>query len=121
MTKTGVSAGPFGHGMPRLAARLAGRAAADKLMSLMTAGHWEAVRRAVRLQAVAVCPNVAEHPEVENYCVRPLASDLLSSAIQEELAVAISGYVLLVTERPLDRPPSRSAATARPPQLRTAH
>jgi hypothetical protein len=82
----GVTAALAACGMPRLAARLAGRAAANKLMSLMTAGHWEAVRRAVQLQAVAVCPNVAEHPEVENYCARPLASDLLSSAIREELA-----------------------------------
>jgi hypothetical protein len=76
-------------GMPRLPARLAGRAAADKLMSLTPAGHWAAVRRAVQLQAVAACPDVTEHPEVENYCVRPLASELLSPAIQEELAEAL--------------------------------
>jgi hypothetical protein len=85
----GVTAALTACGMPRLPARLAGRAAADKLISLMTAGHWAAVRRAVQLQAVAVCPDVAEHPEVENYCVRPLASEVLSSAIQEELAEAL--------------------------------
>ena len=55
-------------------------------MRLPPVQHWKAVRRAVQLQAVAVCPNVAEHPKVENGCLRPLASDLLSSAIQEELA-----------------------------------
>jgi hypothetical protein len=55
----------------------------------MTAGHWVAVRRAVQLQAVAVCPDVTEHPEVENNCARPLASEMLSSAIQEELAEAL--------------------------------
>ena len=82
----GVTAALTACGMPRLPARLAGRAAADKLISLMTAGHWEAVRRAVQLQAVAACPDVTEHPEVENGCLLPLASDLLSSAIQEELA-----------------------------------
>jgi len=85
----GVTAALTACGMPRLPARLAGRAAADKLISLMTAGHWEAVRRAVQLQALTVCPDVTEHPEVENYCVRPLASDLLSPAIQEELAEAL--------------------------------
>ena len=87
----GVTAALTACGMPRLPARLAGRAAADKLISLMTAGHWEAVRRAVQLQAVAACPDVTEHPEVENYCVRPLASDVLSSAIQEELAESLPG------------------------------
>jgi hypothetical protein len=85
----GVTAVLTAGGMPRLAAGLAGRAAADKLMSLTPAGHWGAVRRAVQLQAVATCPDVTKHPEVENYCVRPLASDLLSSAIQEELAEAL--------------------------------
>ena len=58
----GVTAALTACGMPRLPARLAGRAAADKLISLMTAGHWEAVRRAVQLQAVAACPDVTEHP-----------------------------------------------------------
>jgi len=82
----GVKAALTACGMPPRAARLAGRAATDTLMKLTPVQHWEAVRRAVQLQAVAVCPNVAEHPEVENGCLRPLASDLLSSAIEEELA-----------------------------------
>jgi len=77
--------------MPRLAAGLAGRAATDTLMKLTPVRHWEDVRRAVQLQAVSICPNVADHPEVEQYCLRPLASDLLSSAIQEELAESLPG------------------------------
>lgn len=82
----GVKAVQTACGMPPRAAGLAGRAATDVLMKLPPGQHWEAVRRAVQLQAVAVCPNVAEHAEVENGCLRLLASDLLSSAIQEELA-----------------------------------
>ena len=82
----GVTAALAACGMPRLPARLAGRATADTLMKVSPARHWEDVRRSVQLQAVSVCPNVAEHPEVENGCLLPLASDLMSSAIQEELA-----------------------------------
>jgi hypothetical protein len=81
-------------GMPRVPARLAGRAAAAKLVSLTPLGHWAAVRRAVQMQAVASCPDVTEHPEVENYCVRPLASELLSDAIQEELAESLPAGAL---------------------------
>ena len=82
----GVRAALTACGIPPSAARLAGRAAADTLMKLTPVQHWEAARRAAQLQAVAVCPDVSEHPEVENGCLLPLASDLLSSAIQEELA-----------------------------------
>jgi hypothetical protein len=38
-----------------------------------------------------MCPNVADHPEVEQYRLRWLASELLSSAIQEELAESLPG------------------------------
>ena len=78
-------------GVPRLAAGLAGRAATDALMKLTPVRHWEDLRRAVQLLAVSMCPDVAEHPEVEQYCLRPLASELLSSAIQEELAESLPG------------------------------
>ncbi len=81
-----VQAALTAWGTPPPAAVLAGRAVTDTLMRLTPVQHWEVVRRAVQLQAVVVCPNVAEHPEVENGCLRPLASDLLSSAIQKELA-----------------------------------
>jgi hypothetical protein len=90
----GVTAALTACGMPRLPARLAGRAAAGKLLSLTPLGHWAAVRRAVQLQAVAACPDVTEHPEVENHCVRPLASEALSSAIQEELAESLPAGAL---------------------------
>ena len=75
----------------RLAAGLAGRAAADMLMKLTPVRHWEDLRRAVQLLAVSLCPDVADHPEVEQYCLRPLASEMLSSAIQEELAESLPG------------------------------
>jgi hypothetical protein len=73
----GVKAALTACGMPPQAAGLAGRAATDAFMKLPPGHHWEAVRRAVQLQGVAVCPKVAEHREVENGCLRPLASDLL--------------------------------------------
>ena len=78
-------------GVPLLAAGLAGRAATDALMKLTPVRHWEDLRRAVQLLAVSMCPDVADHPEVEQYCLRPLASELLSSAIQEELAESLPG------------------------------
>jgi len=55
-------------------------------MKLAPIRHWEDMRRAVQLLAVSRCPNVADHPEVEQYCLQPLASELLSDAIQQELA-----------------------------------
>jgi hypothetical protein len=73
-------------GIPRMAAGLTARAAVDTLMKLTPIQHCENVRRAVQLIAVSVCPNVADHPAIEQYCLRPLASQLLSDAIQEELA-----------------------------------
>jgi hypothetical protein len=45
----------------------------------------------VQLLEVSMCPDVADHPEGEQYCLRPLASELLSSAIQEELAESLPG------------------------------
>jgi hypothetical protein len=82
----GVTAALTACGMSRRPARMAGRAAAGTLMKLGPARHWEDIRRAVELQAVTVCPCVAEHPDVQRYCARPLASEALSSVIQEELA-----------------------------------
>ena len=95
LAKTAVTAGVMAAltacGVPRLAAGLAGRAATDALMNLTPVRHWEDLRRAVQLLAVSVCPDAADHPEVEQYCLRPLASELLSSAIQEELAESLPG------------------------------
>jgi hypothetical protein len=85
----GVTAALAAGGMPRLTAGLAGRAATDTLMKLTPVRHWEDVRRAMQLLAVSMCPDVADHPEVERYCLRPLASELLSSAIQKELAQSL--------------------------------
>jgi hypothetical protein len=85
----GITSALVAGGMPRPAAGLAGRAATDVLLKLTPIGHWEAVRRAVGLLAVSMCPNVANHPAVENYCLRPLASELLAPAIQQELAESL--------------------------------
>lgn len=98
----GVTAALTSSGVPRLAAGLAARAAADTLMKLTPARHWEDVRRAVQLLAVSMCPNVADHSAVEQYCLRPLASQLLSDAIQEELA-ALSGGGSAAPETKSDR------------------
>jgi hypothetical protein len=73
-------------GVPRLAARLATRAAVNAVMMLAPVRHWEDVRRGVELLAVSICPAVAAHPEVEQYCLRPLASEFLSDSIQKDLA-----------------------------------
>jgi hypothetical protein len=48
-------------------------------------------RRAVLRERLSMCPDVADHPEVEQYCLRPLASELLSAEIQEELAESLPG------------------------------
>jgi hypothetical protein len=82
----GVTAALAACRAPAEAAALAGRAAADALMKVTPVRHWEDIRHAVQLLAAAMCPKVADHPEVERYCLQPTASDLLSSAIQEELA-----------------------------------
>jgi hypothetical protein len=39
------------------------------------------------LEAVARCPAMENHPEVVEYCLQPLASERLSDALQQELAV----------------------------------
>lgn len=89
----GVTAALVAGEVPRPTAALAGRAAADALQKVTPIRHWKDARRAVQLLAVAVCPKVADHPEVERYCLQPTASDLLSSAIQEELAKLPLGTV----------------------------
>jgi len=89
----GVTAALTSCGIPRQAAELAASAAADKLMKLAF-GHWEAVCRAVQLAAVSICPNVADHPAVEQYCLRQLASQFLSDEIQDELAALSDGSVV---------------------------
>jgi len=95
LAKTAVTKGVTGAlaagGVPRPAAGLAGRAATDALMKLSPFRHFQDARRAVELLAVATCPNVANHPEAERYCLQPIASDLLSSAIQDNLAKSLSG------------------------------
>jgi hypothetical protein len=72
----GVTAALTSSGIPHLAAGLAARAAADTLMKMTPVRHWEDVGRAVQLLAVSMCPNVADHSAVEQYCLLPLASEL---------------------------------------------
>ena len=86
----GVTAALTASGVPHLAAVPAGRAAADVLTKLLPlVRQYEDARRAAQTLAVATCPAVPDHPEVERYCLRPVASALLSSAIQEELAESL--------------------------------
>jgi len=85
----GVAAALTASGVPPQVADLAGRAAADALTKLTPIRHYEDARRAVQMLAVATCPKVADHPEVERYCLRPLASAMLSSAMQQELAESL--------------------------------
>jgi hypothetical protein len=85
----GATAALAAGGVPRPAAALAGRAAADALMKLGPVRHYEDARRAVQMLAVTVCPNVADHPEVKRGCLQATASALLSSAIQEESAKSL--------------------------------
>jgi hypothetical protein len=87
----GVTAALTSCGVPRLAAGLAARAAVGTLMKMPPARNWEDVRRAVQLLAVSMCPNVANHPAVEQYCLRPLASQFLSDVIQAELGTLPGG------------------------------
>jgi hypothetical protein len=87
----GVTAALTSSGIPRLAAALAARAAVDTLMRLTPVRQWEDVRRAVQLLAVSMCPSVADHPTVEEYCFQPLVSQFLSDAIQGELAALLGG------------------------------
>ena len=90
LAKSAMTGGVVGAltsaGVPRLAARLAARAAVNAVMDLAPVRHWADVRRGVELLAVSICPDVADHPEVELYCLRPLASKFLSESLQEELA-----------------------------------
>jgi hypothetical protein len=85
----GVTAALVASGVPPQVADLAGRAAADALAKMDPVRHFEDARRAVQMLAVAACPKVADHPEVERYCLQPLASAMLSSAIQQELAESL--------------------------------
>jgi len=85
----GVTAALAACGAPRPAAALAGRAAADALMKVTPIRHYEDVRRAVQLLAMTSCPNVADHPEVQRYCLQPTASALLAPALQQELAESL--------------------------------
>jgi hypothetical protein len=71
--------------VPSPVAGMAARAALDAITKLPAYKQWDAVRRGVRLAAIAACPAVDNHPEVMNYCILPLASDYLPDAIQQEL------------------------------------
>jgi hypothetical protein len=82
----GVTAALGSAGVPSPVADMAARAAVDALTKLPAYKQWDAVRRGIRMLAVAACPALENHPEVVNYCVRPLASDYLPDAIQRELA-----------------------------------
>jgi hypothetical protein len=85
----GVTAALAACAVRRPVAGLAGRAAADALMKVTPIRHYEDVRRAVQPLAMAMCPNVADHPKVQPYCLQPTASALLAPALQEELTESL--------------------------------
>jgi hypothetical protein len=87
----GVTAALAAGEVPRPVAGLAGRAGGDALMKVTPIRHYEDVLRAAQTLAMAMCPNVAGHPEVEQYCGRPIASAAVSSAIQQELTAPLGG------------------------------
>jgi hypothetical protein len=72
-------------GVPGPVAGMAAHATLDAITKLPAYKQWDAVRRGVRLSAIAACPAAENHPEVVNYCVLPLASNYLPDAIQREL------------------------------------
>jgi hypothetical protein len=86
----GVATALASAGVPGPIADMAARAAVDALMKLTPYRHWDDVHRGVQFLAVALCPAVENHPEVVEYCLRPLVSERLSDVLQQELA-ALSG------------------------------
>ena len=82
----GVTTALTSSGVPGPVADMAARAAVDTLTKLTPFRHWDDIRRGVQFLAVALCPAVENHPEVVEYCLRPLASEYLSDALQQELA-----------------------------------
>ena len=83
----GVATALTSAGVPDPIANMAARAAVDALMKLTPYRHWDDMHRGVQFLAVALCPAVENHPEVVKYCLQPLASERLSDALQQELAV----------------------------------
>jgi hypothetical protein len=83
----GVTAALALVGVPGPVAAIAARAALDALMKLTPYRHWDDIHRGLQFLAVAMCPAMENHPEVVEYCLRPLASERLSDALQQELAV----------------------------------
>lgn len=83
----GVTAALASAGVPGPVAKMAARAALDALMKLTPYRHWDDIHRGLQFLAVALCPAMENHPEVVEYCLQPLASERLSGALQQELAV----------------------------------
>jgi hypothetical protein len=83
----GVTTALASAGVPGPVADIAARTALDALMKLTPYRHWDDIRRGLQFLAVALCPAMENHPEVVEYCLQPLASERLSDALQEELAV----------------------------------
>jgi len=71
--------------VPGLVAALVDRTAADVVTKLPPGRQYEDALRAVRALAVAVCPDLPGHPEVQRYCLRPVALEPLAPGIQKEL------------------------------------
>jgi hypothetical protein len=92
----GVAVALTSAGVPKSVADMAARAASDALMKLTPYRHWDDIHRGVQFLAVDLCPAVENHPEVVEYCLRPLASERLSDVLQQELA-ELSGNIAVPT------------------------
>lgn len=93
----GVTTALTSAGIPGPVADMAARAALDALMKLTPYRHWDDVHRGVQFLAVALCPAVENHPEVVEYCLRPLASEYLSDVLQQELAILVGNSAVPVS------------------------
>jgi hypothetical protein len=93
----GVTTALTSAGVPGLVADMAARAAVDALTKLTPYRHWDDIHRGVQFLAVALCPAVENHPEVVEYCLRPLAAERLSDVLQQELAVLSASSLVVAS------------------------
>jgi hypothetical protein len=75
--------------IPEPVARVAAQAAVNALMKLTPAREFDDLLRAMRILAVATCPAPEQHRSVAIYCLAPLETGVLSSAMKQELTRAL--------------------------------
>jgi hypothetical protein len=75
--------------IPEPVVRVAAQAAVNALMKLSPAREFDDLLRAMRILAVATCPAPEQHRSVAIYCLAPLETGVLSSAMKQELTRAL--------------------------------